>query len=298
MQRLAAAGEPPPAIFTRCSSPIVTRETIEIEPRPGTRIQAAVDIGEIRAIDSDLVEPISEIELELESGDPAALYDLALELLETAPLRIETRSKSERGYRLTAAGGAAPPAVQAEPIVLDPRIVVEEAMRRIGRSCLTQMLRNEPAALAGRPEGVHQMRIAARRLRSLLAAVKQLLPEDLRRAVGDALTGLAAPLGPARNLDVFAAELLSPLRATFADEPGGDALAAAVERARAEAHDRVAEEILLAAACRGGAAPVALVRGARLARAPGVGDGLNPDRAARCRRGRHPRSAAARGAQA
>ena len=234
----AAAGNLHPLFVT-----IVTRETIEIEPRPGTRIQAAVDIGEIRAIDSDLVEPISEIELELESGDPAALYDLALELLETAPLRIETRSKSERGYRLTAAGGAAPPAVQAEPIVLDPRIVVEEAMRRIGRSCLTQMLRNEPAALAGRPEGVHQMRIAARRLRSLLAAVKQLLPEDLRRAVGDALTGLAAPLGPARNLDVFAAELLSPLRATFADEPGGDALAAAVERARAEAHDRVAEEI-------------------------------------------------------
>jgi inorganic triphosphatase YgiF len=92
---------------------IVTRETIEIEPRPGTRIEAAVDIGEIRAIDSDLVEPISEIELELESGDPSALYDLALELLETAPLRIETRSKSERGYRLAAGGGLAPPSVQA-----------------------------------------------------------------------------------------------------------------------------------------------------------------------------------------
>ena len=99
---VAAAGNLHPLFVT-----IVTRETIEIEPRPGTRIQAAVDIGEIRAIDSDLVEPISEIELELESGDPAALYDLALELLETAPLRIETRSKSERGYRLTAGGGAA-----------------------------------------------------------------------------------------------------------------------------------------------------------------------------------------------
>jgi triphosphatase len=222
----------------------VIRETVVIEPCPGTRIEAAVDTGKIRAIGNGQSEPISEIELELESGDPVQLYDLALKLLETAPLRIETRSKSERGYRLVATAGATPPAVPAEPLALDPRIVVEEAVRRIGRACLTHMLRNEPAALAGEPEGVHQMRVAVRRLRSLLAAVKQLLPEDAHRAVGGEMAGLAAPLGPARNLDVFAAELLDPLRAEHAAEPGWDVLAAAAERARAHAHDRVDREIL------------------------------------------------------
>src|SRR5271169_1764540 len=205
----------------------VIRETVVIEPCPGTRIEAAVDTGKIRAIGNGQSEPISEIELELESGDPVQLYDLALKLLETAPLRIETRSKSERGYRLVATAGATP-----------------EAVRRIGRACLTHMLRNEPAALAGEPEGVHQMRVAVRRLRSLLAAVKQLLPEDAHRAVGGEMAGLAAPLGPARNLDVFAAELLDPLRAEHAAEPGWDVLAAAAERARAHAHDRVDREIL------------------------------------------------------
>jgi triphosphatase len=221
----------------------VIRETVELEPSPGTRIEAAVDSGEIRAIDTGRGEPISEIELELQHGDPAALFDLALKLLETAPLRIETRSKSERGYRLVAGDGA-PPAVHAEPLSLDPRIVVEEAMRCVGRSCLTHMLRNEPAALAGQPEGVHQMRVALRRLRSLLSAVKGMLPEDAGRAVAEELAMLAAPLGPARNLDVFAGELLWPLRAEHLTEPGWDALAGAAEGARAEAHDRVDEEIL------------------------------------------------------
>jgi inorganic triphosphatase YgiF len=221
----------------------VIRETVVIEPYPGTRIEAAVDNGEIRGINNGRSEPISEIELELDSGDPTALYDVALKLLETAPLRIETRSKSERGYRLVA-GAAAPTAVHAEPLSLDPRMVVEEAMRRIGRSCLTHMLRNEPAALAGQPEGIHQMRVAVRRLRSLLSAVKEVVPQEAHRAVADELARLAAPLGPVRNLDVFATELLCPLRSKLAAEPGWDALAEVAERARVEAHDRVGKEIL------------------------------------------------------
>ena len=99
----------------------VTRTTVEIEPAPGTQIEAAIDEGEIRAVDNGIrPKPISEIELELKSGDAAALYDLALRLLEAAPIRIETRSKSERGYRLCEGGDAAPAAVHAEPVALDP----------------------------------------------------------------------------------------------------------------------------------------------------------------------------------
>ena len=97
------------------------RVAIEIEPKPGTRIEAAVDRGMIRASESGRSEPISEVELELKDGDPAALYDLALELLETAPLRIDLRSKSERGYRLAAGGDEPSTAISAEPVVLDPK---------------------------------------------------------------------------------------------------------------------------------------------------------------------------------
>src|SRR5437763_8001595 len=62
----------------------------------GPAIEVSFDEGEIRTPDGAAM-PVSEVELELKSGDPAALYDLALALSEIAPLRIESRSKSERG---------------------------------------------------------------------------------------------------------------------------------------------------------------------------------------------------------
>src|SRR4029077_2740227 len=102
----------------------VTRTVIELEPQPSTRIEAAIDVGDIRTADGSGVEPISEIELELKSGDPAALFDVALQLLEAAPVRIETRSKAERGYRLLGASGL-PQAVHAGPVILDPEAPLE-----------------------------------------------------------------------------------------------------------------------------------------------------------------------------
>ena len=90
------------------------------------------------------VEPISEIELELKSGNPAVLFDVALRLLEAAPVRIETRSRAERGYRLLGAASL-PQALHAGPVALYPAMAVEAALQRFGRQCLTHLLRNEPS---------------------------------------------------------------------------------------------------------------------------------------------------------
>ena len=223
----------------------VDRVAIEIEPKPkpGTRIEVAIDLGAIRALQNGRREPISEIELELKGGDAAAIYDLALELLETAPLRIDLRSKSERGYRLAAAVDHPPSAVPAAPVVLDPEMTIEDALQRVGRACLAHLLRNEPAALAGEIEGVHQMRVAMRRLRSILSAINKMLPDAQRRWVSDEVKILGSALGPARNLDVFATELLPPARDEAPDQPGWDELTAATESARADAHRHVGEEL-------------------------------------------------------
>ena len=48
----------------------------------------------------DQQEPIAELELELQSGDPALLFQLARRLLQHAPLLLGVQSKAERGYRL------------------------------------------------------------------------------------------------------------------------------------------------------------------------------------------------------
>lgn len=224
----------------------VTRTSVEIEPVAKTRIEAAIDEGEVRVAGGDAAESISELELELKSGDAAALYDLALRLRGVAPIRIETRSKSERGYRLAESAEAPPPVVHAEPVALDPAMTVEAALQKIGRSCLAQLLRNEAAALSGQPEGVHQMRVAVRRIRSAVASLKKMLPADDWHRVAEELGWLSGVLGPARNLDVFATELLEAARTGLPDEPGWDDLGATLDRLRRAAYDRVKKEILSA----------------------------------------------------
>ena len=222
----------------------VTRTTFAIEPAPTTRIEAAIDQGEIRANGGRGTEPISEIELELKSGEPAALYDVALQLLDVASIRIEPRSKAERGYQLGDELEAAPSVVHAEPVGLDPTMTVEAALQEIGRACLAHLLHNEAAALAMDPEGVHQMRVAIRRVRSAISAFKKFLPAKDHRRVSGELAWLLDILGRARNLDVFATELLLPARGELSHEAGIDDLAAALEGERTAAYQRVERAIL------------------------------------------------------
>ncbi len=62
----------------------------------GALIELALDQGELQQ--GDLREPLSEVELELKSGDPVALFDFALQLQDKVPLRVGNLSKSARGY--------------------------------------------------------------------------------------------------------------------------------------------------------------------------------------------------------
>ena len=61
-------------------------------------IEAALDQGQVIA--GSQSEAISELELELRQGEPAALLELAVELAASLPLMPCDISKAERGYRL------------------------------------------------------------------------------------------------------------------------------------------------------------------------------------------------------
>jgi len=220
----------------------VTRLVTDLSPAPGTRIEAAIDRGMIRAPGKKPGERISEIELELKSGPVTALYDVALRLLAEAPVRLEWRSKAERGYRL-AAGHPIARAVHADPLALDPTLSAEEALQRIGRSCLDQILRNEAAILAGRTDGVHQMRVAVRRLRAALSAFKTMLPAEQRRWASAELRWLADALGEARNLDVFEGAVIRPTREALPDVAALRVLTAAARRRRQAAYAAAREAI-------------------------------------------------------
>jgi triphosphatase len=222
----------------------VTRTAYEVEPAPGTEIEAAVDEGEIKEAKGDRTEPVSEVELELKRGDVAALYDLALQLLDVAPIRIDLRSKSERGYRLGDRGERPPAAVHAAPVVLNAEVTIGAALQKIARSCFTQLIRNEAAVFADEPEGVHQMRVALRRIRSAVSSLKDQLSGEDHDWVTEQLRWLGGTLGLARNLDVFAIELLPAARDGLPEEPDWDNLAATLLRLRQQAYHEVREGIL------------------------------------------------------
>ncbi|MSQ60297.1 MAG: CYTH domain-containing protein [Betaproteobacteria bacterium] len=97
-------------------------------------IEVAFDRGHILAGE---VAPLCDLELELKHGEPGALFMLATELCSRFPLRLENRSKAERGYALMS-GEAAQPR-RAHPASLDPRMKPCEAFSAIVNECLCHL---------------------------------------------------------------------------------------------------------------------------------------------------------------
>jgi inorganic triphosphatase YgiF len=222
---------------------IVQRDRVELSPAPGTRIEAAIDRGEIRSCGAKRARRIGEIELELKSGDVAALYDVALQLLDKSPVRIELARKSARGYELANGAATVPEAVRSAPVDLDASLTAEEALRRIGSACLGQLMRNESAVREGDPEAVHQMRVAIRRLRTVLSAFRMLLPKAQRRWAVEELRWLSSGLGEARNLDVFGTALIAPAKPELAGKVDLRALEGEVARRRRAAYSGLREAL-------------------------------------------------------
>ena len=216
------------------------RTVLEIEVGSSGNISAMVQEGEIHDCASDEVESISEIELK--GSDHAAIYDLALRLLDIAPLRIETRGLTERGYSLIVPGDRAS-AVHAKPGALSAGMTAEYVLQTIGHGCIRHLLHNEPAVLAGQAEGIHQMRVAARRLRAALSALKPMIPLEQYQWSLAELKWLAGALAPARNWDVFAADLLQPVERALPVEAELKRLSEAAEHRRRTAYEQAREAI-------------------------------------------------------
>ena len=93
------------------------------------------------------------------------------------------------------------------------------------------------------PEGIHQMRVAVRRLRAILAGFGGMLPADQRRPVSQELRWLGDALGPVRNLDVFQTALITPARNAVARPDSIAELTAAVECRRKAAYAKAIKAI-------------------------------------------------------
>jgi triphosphatase len=178
--------------------------------RGGSTIEAALDQGRVRAADEQ--EALLELELELKSGTPDALYALALELAAAISLAPDPVSKAERGYRLFRKLALAP--AKAAALALEGTQSVEQAFIAIVWSCLDQLQRNQRGVVeCSDPEFIHQARVALRRLRSALVLFAGVVPRESWAAWAPELRWLADELGAARDWDVLEEELLPPLAA-------------------------------------------------------------------------------------
>ena len=184
----------------------IRRDTRELKSND-TRIELSLDEGTVAS--GARQEPISEIELELNSGNPEQLFAEARRLGDLSGGWLHARTKSELGYLL--AEGPAERWSKAPRVAITEELNAGEAFRTILRSCFAHLTENDDCArLDLHVEGVHQSRVALRRIRSVLKIFQSVLRGKRRKQIEGEVRWLGKVLGSARDLDVFQDELLQP----------------------------------------------------------------------------------------
>lgn len=212
----------------------VQRLLCKLRTRQGT-VEVALDRGVLRAGGLEL--PICEIEFELLSGRPDAIFSVGRTWQKRHGLVLDSRSKSQRGDALAqlaanlgqiddeekrkkaVAAFWAPRGAQS--VKLTPELTPVQAMSRVAEECLEQIIRNasvlaevDTAGIfaAGNPEHVHQLRVGMRRLRSawrLFAGAIEAPAQPLDAGIREYFSAL----GASRDQDVLADTIVPALTA-------------------------------------------------------------------------------------
>lgn len=237
VSKLASAG-----LERRFTSEIARR--IRLVEAHGASIELALDEGLLLA--GDRSAPVCELEFELKSGEPGALLGFVGEIVEGRDVWFETQSKSQRGRALVH-GERPVPGRGANP-ALGPDSTLDQALAAIIASGASHFAANLACVREGPdPEGVHQMRVALRRLRSGLGLFRDNL-SPAARALDAAAKGALSQLGPARDLDVFVTQTLPPVLAGLGEDPALQALTQAAQARRSLAQED-AQKLAAGPAC-------------------------------------------------
>jgi len=203
---------------------------------PSGTVEVAFDQGVLKSGDRSL--PVSEIELELKQGNAAAIYDLALRLAEHGAVKPSIRSKAARGFDLA---DDAPPAARKPPkLNLEASIPLDDAFATILRACLHHLIEAMPAAEDGRdPEGIHQLRVSLRRLRSAFDLMRATGSLNKLESLRSEASWLARNLSAARDWDIFKKGTLPTIAEGCPSVAGFDALGEVAEECRSAAYQQV-----------------------------------------------------------
>jgi CHAD domain-containing protein len=204
-----------------------TRRTGKRATLAGGTVEAVLD--EVSLLEGRRTsDGFTELELELVDGDPAALEAAERILVRAGAEAAEQRPKV---LRYLGVEPKAAPSVDARAIdVVRARIEEQYA----------EMLRHDPGVRVGDdPEDLHDLRVAARRLRALLRAADALLVPEWSKPLRDELKWLGGELGPARDLDVLLERLRAEAAQLDADEVAFAEVLQRLEAERAGARERL-----------------------------------------------------------
>lgn len=185
----------------------------------GTVAEVALDRGAITLEQRRpaVRERLLEIEIELVSGRASRLYELANRLVAELPsVRLLFTSKSARGYRLLTGSPMAARSAR------DIEVPQESAAAMIGYRAFAESVAHvqdnvDCVRLTADPEGVHQMRVAIRRLRVAAGIASEAGLPALSDKLVDELHWLWTLLGDSRDADVFATETWPQIKGEAAD---------------------------------------------------------------------------------
>ena len=135
-------------------------------------------------------------------------------------------------------------AVSARPLRISRGMSVEDAYRVTLLGCLAHVAANVAAVTRSREvEGLHQLRVGLRRLSVAFSAFGEEFRAPSQRELQDRTKAFISAIAPARDLDVFAEELLAPPAEAAGDDEIFRPLRERLERARDEAWDQAVERV-------------------------------------------------------
>lgn len=164
-----------------------------------SRIEVVLDQGQVTS--QQQAVPLLELELELLAGEPAALFDLAQQLVATVPMVMSDISKAERGYALLASANAEGKDWSARPPKLDLKADLSSSFKPLLSFELSNLQRAlELGIWQQNPQALLQADWLLNGIRHLLKAFGSVVKRNQTSAVRSALDELSTMLHEAAQL--------------------------------------------------------------------------------------------------
>lgn len=193
-------------VFAR-RAPLVEVATLRTRRRLLHVLRDGVPLAELADDEVSVVEGRRVVsrfrELEIEAlHDDVDLEPLAEQLRAAGAADAEPIAKVVRalGSRATAPADIREPILPTQPTMAD-------ALTAALADALVRLVRNDPSARLGDVEGVHQVRVALRRLRSDLRTLEEAVDAGWRSRIEPRLREVGSALGAVRDLDVLSEHL-------------------------------------------------------------------------------------------